>query len=77
MNFRVEMIQKLDPTVSVRAVMNVADNRFRFFNDMTVENWAECIEAVNPAFNAEPAIAAYKKEREEAALAEILARYAA
>lgn len=46
MQIYVDFIKKLNPNVDPEAVLDVADELYRYFGEMTVGEWEVCIDIV-------------------------------
>ena len=47
LKFPDNVILEIDPSADVERVKDFASEAFRFFSEMTREEWAECVRAVN------------------------------
>lgn len=45
MTIYAELIKDIDPTADVEAVLDIADEFFRYFGEMSRDEWKFCIEA--------------------------------
>ena len=41
-----DYINKIDPSVNPEAVLDVADDLYRYFSEMSREQWVECVNIV-------------------------------